>query len=123
MPEKPRPIAFVIDDEMVIASTLAAILKTSGFAAVAFSDPREALRAAESQPPLLVISDVIMPEMNGIELAVQFKSKYPNCKILLFSGQAATVDLLESERTEGHDFVLLEKPIHPSDLLAAIKKL
>ena len=64
-----------------------------------------------------------MPEMNGIELAVQFKSKYPNCKILLFSGQAATADLLESARSEGHDFVLLEKPIHPSDLLAAIKKL
>ena len=123
MPEKSRPIAFVVDDEMIIASTLAAILKVSGFAAVAFSDPREALLAAESRPPSLIISDVIMPGMNGVELAVQFKTKYPNCKILLFSGQAATVELLESARNEGHDFVLLEKPIHPSDLLAAIKKL
>ena len=123
MPDRSRPIAFIVDDEMVIASTLAAILKVSGFASVAFSDPLEALKAAESQAPSLVISDVIMPEMNGIELAVQFKSKYPNCKILLFSGQAATVDLLESARSEGYDFALLEKPIHPSDLLAAIKKL
>jgi CheY-like chemotaxis protein len=123
MPEKSRPVAFVVDDEEVIASTLAAILKVSGFSATAFSDPWEALKTAESQPPSLVISDVIMPGMNGIELAVQLRSKYPNCKILLFSGQAATADLLESARSEGHDFVLLEKPIHPSDLLAAIKKL
>jgi CheY-like chemotaxis protein len=123
MPEKSRPVAFVVDDEEVIASTLAAILKVSGFSATAFSDPWEALKTAESRPPSLVISDVIMPGMNGIELAVQLRSKYPNCKILLFSGQAATADLLESARSEGHDFVLLEKPIHPSDLLAAIKKL
>jgi CheY-like chemotaxis protein len=72
---------------------------------------------------LWLISDVIMPGMNGIDLAIRIKSKCPNCKILLFSGQAATADLLESARTEGHDFVLLEKPVHPSDLLAAIKKL
>jgi len=98
-------------------------LKVSGFASYAFSDPAEALKFAESQPPSLVISDVIMPGMNGIELAVRLKSAYPSCKILLFSGQAATADLLEHARKEGHDFVLLEKPIHPSDLLAAIKKL
>jgi len=123
MPEKSRPIAFVVDDETVIASTLAAILKVSGFSSFAFSDPREALKSAESHPPSVVISDVIMPGMNGIELAVELKSKYPSCKILLFSGQAATADLLASARDAGHDFVLLEKPIHPSDLLAAIKKL
>ena len=94
MPEKPRPVAFVVDDEEVIASTLAAILKISGFASMAFADPWEALRTAESQPPSLVISDVIMPGMNGIDLAIRIKSKCPNCKILLFSGQAATADLL-----------------------------
>jgi DNA-binding NtrC family response regulator len=123
MPEKSSPIAFVVDDEEIIASTLAAILKISGFSSHAFKDPWDALKSAESRAPSLVVSDVIMPGMNGIELAVRLKSKYPKCKILLFSGQAATADLLESARAEGHDFVLLEKPIHPSDLLAAIKKL
>jgi CheY-like chemotaxis protein len=123
MPEKPGPIVFVVDDEHIIASSLAAILKVSGFSALAFADPFNALKSAESQEPSLLISDVIMPGMNGIELAVRFQSKYPACKILLFSGQAATADLLETARSEGHNFVLLGKPIHPSELLAAIKKL
>jgi DNA-binding NtrC family response regulator len=123
MPEKSGPIAFVVDDEEIIASTLAAILKISGFSSVAFTDPFKALESAESREPSVLISDVIMPGMNGIELAVRIQSKYPKCKILLFSGQAATADLLETARSEGHDFVLLGKPIHPSELLAAIKKL
>jgi DNA-binding response OmpR family regulator len=123
MPEKSGPIAFVVDDEEIIASTLAAILKISGFSSLAFTDPFNALESAESREPSLLISDVIMPGMNGIELAVRLQAKYPKCKILLFSGQAATADLLETARSEGHDFVLLGKPIHPSELLAAIKKL
>jgi DNA-binding NtrC family response regulator len=61
--------------------------------------------------------------MNGIELAIQIKSKHPKCKVLLFSGQTVTADLLETANKQGHDFVLLAKPIHPTDLLAAIKRL
>jgi DNA-binding response OmpR family regulator len=120
MPQESGPVTYVVDDERVIASTLAAILRTSGFAAVAFTNPLDALKAAESEAPALLISDVMMPEMTGIELAVQLKARHPQCKILLFSGQAATANLLESAHLEGHDFVLLQKPIHPNDLLAAI---
>ena len=113
----------MVDDEKIIASSLAAILNKSGFAAVAFTNPLDALKAAEAEAPALLISDVIMPHITGIELAIRIKSKYPRCKVLLFSGQAATADLLRFARMEGHDFVLLEKPVHPSDLLAAIKSL
>jgi CheY-like chemotaxis protein len=123
MPEKSSPVAFVVDDEAIIASTLATILRISGFSSIAFTDPLEALNSADSEQPSLLISDVIMPGMTGIELALGIQAKCPNCKILLFSGQAATADLLETARKEGHDFVLLGKPIHPSDLLAAIKTL
>jgi CheY-like chemotaxis protein len=123
MPEKSSPVAFVVDDEAIIASTLATILRISGFSSIAFTDPLEALKSADSEQPSLLISDVIMPGMTGIELALGIQAKCPNCKILLFSGQAATADLLETARKEGHDFVLLGKPIHPSDLLAAIKTL
>jgi CheY-like chemotaxis protein len=123
MSEKSSPVAFVVDDEAIIASTLATILRISGFSSIAFTDPLEALNSADSKRPSLLISDVIMPGMTGIELAVRIQTKCPNCKILLFSGQAATADLLETARKEGHDFVLLGKPIHPSDLLAAIKTL
>jgi DNA-binding response OmpR family regulator len=115
-----KPKVFVVDDEQVIAFTLAAILNQSGFSAIAFTDPRKALVSAESETPDFLISDVMMPQLNGIDLGVQFKAIYPECRILLFSGQAATADLLETARTQGHDFEVMSKPVHPNDLLAAL---
>jgi DNA-binding response OmpR family regulator len=121
MPTVSKPIIFVVDDEPTISSTLALILNSSGFSATAFTDPMEALRSAEAQCPDFLISDVVMPKLNGIDLGVQFKAIYPNCRILLFSGQAATDDLMQSARQDGHNFSLLTKPVHPKDLLAAIE--
>jgi CheY-like chemotaxis protein len=117
------PKIFVVDDESVIAHTLATILKQSGFAATAFTNPLEALERAQIEPPDLVVSDVVMPEMSGVDLAVKLKRLSPDCKVLLFSGQAATADLLASARMDGHDFTLLSKPVHPTDLLHAIRNL
>ena len=113
---------FVVDDEKVIAHTLAAILRQSGFVVHAFTNPLEALDSAASDAPDLLISDVMMPEMSGIDLAIALRSRHPECKVLLFSGQAATADLLRAARQQGHDFELLLKPVHPKDLLAAIKR-
>jgi len=64
-----------------------------------------------------------MPEMNGVDLAVRVKELLPSCKILLFSGQAATVDLLEEASRNGHEFALLTKPVHPKDLLKALQSM
>jgi DNA-binding NtrC family response regulator len=114
------PHVFVVDDEHVIASTLAAILKLHGYSAKAFTSPLEALTAARSRVPDLVISDVAMPGMSGVELAIKMNAQYPKCKILLFSGQAATQDLLEDARSQGHNFELLQKPVHPTTMLSKI---
>jgi CheY-like chemotaxis protein len=116
------PRVFVVDDEPVIASTLAAILK-HGYSATSFTSPLEALTAARLKAPVLVISDVAMPGISGVDLAIQMRAQYPTCKILLFSGQAATLDLLEDARAQGHDFDLLEKPVPPSELLLEIGKM
>jgi DNA-binding NtrC family response regulator len=114
---------FVVDDEPVIASSLAAILRMSGFFAKFFTSPLEALAAARLESPDVLISDVAMPDISGIDLAIQMRSRYPNCKILLFSGQAATSDLLEGARAQGYDFRLLQKPVHPAEFLFEIEKL
>jgi CheY-like chemotaxis protein len=114
---------YVVDDEPVITSTLVAILNASGFRATAFTSAEEAINAAECEGPSLLISDVVMPGMNGIDLAIHLKSLCPKCRVLLFSGQAATNDLLDAASNAGHDFELLAKPVHPKDLLAAIRKL
>jgi CheY-like chemotaxis protein len=118
-----RRQVFVVDDEPLIASTLTTILNVLGFSATGFESAEAAIQAAESQCPDLLIADVIMPGMNGIDLAIRFKSHYPDCKTLLFSGQLVTTDLLGAAKSEGHKFPILAKPVHPTELLAAIEEL
>jgi CheY-like chemotaxis protein len=115
------PHVFVVDDEPVIASTLAVILRLHGYSATFFTSPFEALAAAQLRAPDLLISDVAMPGISGIDMAILMKAQYPDCKILLFSGQTETADLLCVAREEGHDFTLLQKPVHPSAMLAEIR--
>jgi DNA-binding response OmpR family regulator len=119
----PGARVFVVDDEHVIASTLAAILRRHGYCAISFTSPLNALGAARSRAPDLLISDVMMPNVSGIDLAIQIKAECPDCKILLFSGRASTQDLLEDSRRQGHDFLLLSKPVHPTAMLACISAL
>jgi CheY-like chemotaxis protein len=122
MTAKPgKPKVLVVDDERVIADTLAIILNQHGYDASAVYTGNEAVQKARSTHPDLVISDVIMPDMNGIEAAIHIRNFLPTCKILLFSGQAATADLLESARAQGHEFEILAKPVHPQDLLAKLR--
>jgi DNA-binding NtrC family response regulator len=115
---KPVPRIFVVDDEPIIASTLAVIFNRNGYSARCFTRPTDALTAALSDIPDLLISDVAMPGLSGVDLAIQIKARHPKCKILLFSGQAATQDLLENACNRRHDFHLLPKPVHPNELLA-----
>jgi DNA-binding response OmpR family regulator len=119
---QPRPVVLVVDDEVVIADTLVAILSQNRIAAMAAYNGKSALEIARVVPPDLLLSDVVMPDMSGIDLAIAIRQAIPDCKVLLFSGQAATVDLLGRARAAGHDFTALEKPIHPKELLARISE-
>jgi DNA-binding response OmpR family regulator len=94
-----------------------------GFSARSFTDPLEALEAARLEAPDLLITDVVMPLLSGIDLAIQVREHCPNCKVLLVSGQGATPDLVEVAGANGHDFELLVKPVHPADLLLRIRNL
>src|ERR1700735_2498648 len=95
-----KPKVLVADDEQVIANTLAIILNQSGFEARAVYSGEKAIEAIDEFQPDMLISDVIMTGMTGIEAAIQMREKLPKCKILLFSGQAATADLLERARAQ-----------------------
>jgi CheY-like chemotaxis protein len=118
-----RPVVLVVDDEPMIAETLVAILNKMGFAASAAYSGETALRMALLVPPTLLLTDVVMPGMSGIELAIAVTKAIPDCKTLLFSGQAVTCDLLRDANAEGHQFALLQKPVHPKDLIAKISYL
>lgn len=122
MPENhAKPKVLVVDDERVIADTLAMILNQSGFQASAVYSGEKALELAATMRPDMFISDVIMADLNGIDAAIRIRAMLPGIKILLFSGQAATANLLEKARSQGYEFEILSKPVHPQDLLTRLR--
>jgi len=116
-----KPRVLVADDERVIADTLAMILNQSGFEARAAYSGETVLELAPTFKPDMLISDVIMADLNGIDTAIRIRAILPEIKVLLFSGQAATADLLEKARKEGYEFDILSKPVHPQDLLSRLR--
>jgi DNA-binding NtrC family response regulator len=113
---------YLVDDEHMIVSTLAKILSLRGFDAQGFTEPLLALEAARSDAPDLLISDIVMPQLSGIELAIQIQRDCPDCRVILFSGQANLGHLLDVPGEQAGRFELLAKPIHPEVLLRAIER-
>jgi DNA-binding NtrC family response regulator len=122
LPVKDAPVVLIVDDEKVIADTLSIILTRAGFITMTAYDGETALRIANGITPALLISDVVMPGITGVELAIMLSQSIPNLKVLLFSGQASTVDLLEKARRGGHHFTALTKPVHPTDMLKRVSE-
>ncbi len=122
MPEaQAKPRVLVADDERLIADTLAMILNQSGFEARAVYSGEKAVELAAAFRPEMLISDVIMGGLSGIDAAIRIRALFPQVKILLFSGQAATADLLKEARSQGFEFEILAKPVHPQDLVARLR--
>jgi CheY-like chemotaxis protein len=120
--QKQRPTVLIADDEELIADTLAEILNDSGFDAVAVYDGTSALEQVRESCPDVLIADVVMPGMNGVELAINVRDRCSSTRVLLLSGQAATLQMLDRAKAEGYSFELLAKPLHPDLLLKKLKE-
>lgn len=118
-----KPKILVVDDERLLADTTAAILRRAGFLTLAAYDAFSALEGAASFQPDCLLTDIMMPAMNGVELAIALTKMYPATKILLFSGQAGIADILEESRLQGFEFPLLAKPVHPLKLVESLNAL
>ena len=112
----------VVDDDTVIADSLAVILKANGHHAKAAHSAEEALEESVLLAPDVLISDVVMTGMSGIDLAIHISNTVPTCKIVLFSGQTQTRNLLEQAEARGYRFELLQKPVHPEVLLQLLSE-
>lgn len=119
--ESPSKV-LVVDDQRLIADTLAEILSNAGFDAIAAYDGFDALDKASRFHPHWIITDVLMPRMNGVELAIAMQQKYPASSILLFSGQAGISEILNEGQRKGYQFELIAKPIHPMRLIERLKE-
>jgi len=113
----------IVDDEIAITDTLALIFQMQRYEArVAYSAERAIELLAEWRPDLAVL-DVILPQMNGIELALVIRANYPDCHVILFSGHTNTAMLLEEAVKKGHQFEILAKPVHPDLMLERVSAL
>jgi len=114
----------VVDDYEVIAQTLAEILGRQGYECFAVYSGESAIAAAESFSPNVILMDVMMPRMNGIDASVRIQKSLPDCRILLFSNQIPVAHaLMEETRKAGQSFELLSKPLEPRALVAKIEAL
>lgn len=114
------PHILVVDDEAVIADTLTLILGMNGARAQAAYSAESALEIARSFKPDILITDIRMGQMSGVDLAIRLSPELPHCRLILISGQSASTDLPAETAQKGYNFEFLEKPITPQQLLSHI---
>jgi CheY-like chemotaxis protein len=110
----------VADDDCVIADTLSQILRLSGYETETVSSGEEAVSSAAKHKPDILITDVVMGGISGIEAAIQILEFLPACLVILISGQANTADHLSSTLSRSRQLEILAKPVHPGVLLDRI---
>lgn len=110
----------VVDDERNLADTLVAMLDLIGYKGTPVYSGEDALEIVRQQEPELIISDVVMPGINGVELAIAARRWWPNVRILLVSGNVATQEIVDIAQAKGHAFEVLAKPTPPKQLLLKI---
>lgn len=105
----------VVDDEAEVRALVRDVLTLHGYTVIDTGDPVEARRIAESQPIHLLLTDVVMPIMNGLELASRVEASSPSTKVLLMSGYATAA-------VKGAARPLVSKPFRPNDLVNAVRQ-
>src|SRR4051812_2282160 len=114
----------VVDDDLNVADASAQVLHLFGYECYAVYNHTDAIAAAESFRPDVILSDVIMKGLNGVELCLQIKQMLPDCRVLLLSGEVSTAHtLIQDSRKQGYNFELVAKPVRPQELVAKIEHL
>ena len=111
----------VVDDEQLVADSLVKVLNMVGFNAFPLYCGSDAVEQATQNPYDVLICDVVMVGMTGIDAAIEICKVNPKCKVLLMSGDPLTIDMLKDAHERGHDFDILAKPVPPSELIDRLK--
>lgn len=110
-----KPKVLVIDDQRLIADTLTAILNQNGYEAAPFYSGEEALESVVRAAPAIVMSDICMRRIDGIQTALRIRKLHPRCRVILFS--AAAVSEPDLDRIQESGFEFLPRPLHPVEVL------
>lgn len=116
--ERSKPKVLVVDDDRVLADSLAQILNLHGFVSTALYSGEEAVEFVDGFRPDIVLSDIRMRQVDGIEAAKRIRELHPECRVILFT--ASSVDLAARKKIEGLGFEFLQRPLHPEGVLKAL---
>ena len=112
----------IIDDERLVRLTLRKILERAGYEVIEAANGSEGIKRHQEEPADLIITDIIMPEKEGLETIIELRQRQPTLKIIAISGggRAGPESYLEMARQFGAEHVF-EKPFSPKEVLATIK--
>ena len=111
----------VVDDEQLVADTLVQILNLNGFNAISRYSGSQAIDRAHTNPFDVLIIEVVMDRMTGINSALEVLGILPECKVLLVSGDNRSTDVVKDAHEGGHHFEILPKPVHPTVIIDWLK--
>jgi DNA-binding NtrC family response regulator len=114
----PQRTVLIVDDDSQILHLVEKMLRPQGVTVLSASRPSEALRICEAQPVHVLISDVMMPEMDGGRLAERVLKLHPEARVLLISGQAKAPAVAKLPNVR-----FLRKPFFPSVLIQELREL
>jgi CheY-like chemotaxis protein len=115
-----KAVLMILDDDAAVRHTWTIIFRQQGYEVIPVEHGEAAIDAARNQAPDLLLADIRLPDMTGIEAARQVKEIAPGCHILLISGDGEASEALEEARLQGTSFEVLPKPISPPDLIQRI---
>ena len=111
----------VIDDESILRELFEMILVEHGYTVFLASESKQALSILEKEQIDLVLSDIVMPDMDGFELANIIKDKYPSIRVQLCSGFSVSINNVHNDEITSTN--ILHKPFTSSELLQRVKEL
>jgi CheY-like chemotaxis protein len=118
-----KPLLMVLDDDAAVRQTWTLIFQQQGYEVIAVECGQDAIDAARAHPPDLLLGDIRLPDMSGIEAARRVQGEAPGCRVLLISGDSDSGEVLEEARRQGTTFEVLPKPIAPPELIQRIASL
>lgn len=111
----------IVDDEKVIRSVLSKIVKREGFTVIEAANGKEALAKMSQNPADFIITDIMMPELDGMELLVQVKKDYPNVRVAVITGHPGSFTP-EEVIASGADHYIL-KPFKSEQICRAMQEM
>jgi DNA-binding response OmpR family regulator len=116
-----KPSILLVDDEYEFVSTLAERLSIRGIAVRTAFSGEEDMRMIQTEQPLAVVLDVRMPDISGLVVLQQIKTRYPQVQVILLSAHCSTRDGIEGMRLGAVDYLI--KPVNIDELVLKLSSL